>query len=359
MVKICLTGGPCGGKSSSLSVLDQELSARGYKVFIVSEAATELINGGIAPVGLSFQKKVLAAQLAKEKIFDEAAKEAGTDKVVILCDRGILDQLAYMTKEELLEMAKEYGLTETDLSSRYDAVYHLVTAANGTDFYTKSNNKARYESAEEAIIKDNKTISAWTGHPHLRIIDNSTGFDEKIQRLVDDVFHFLGEPEPMEVERKFLIKKPTEDVLNNIEYISKTSIVQTYLRPNGNTERRVRQRGSKETSYSFYYTEKTEVSLGNRVEVEKKISGRQYLDLLLEADTSRHSIVKDRYCFFYENQYFEMDIYPFSEDKAILEIELKSIDDQVNIPEYISVIEEVTGDEKYKNSTLAITQSFE
>lgn len=353
MLKICLTGGPCGGKSTSISILEQELTARGYRVFVVSETATELITGGITPSGLAFQEKIFSVQMAKEKAYEEAAAECGTDNTVILCDRGIMDQLAYITKEQLLEIAKKYDLTESRIMANYDAVYHLVTAANGTDCYTKANNPARYESAAEAIKKDNKTIAAWTGHPHLRVIDNSTGFDEKVQRLLDDVFHLLGEPVPSEIERKFLVKKPSLNDLDNIEYISKSDIFQTYLKTEDNIERRVRQRGTKEAGYTFYLTEKKELSPGTRVENEKKITQGQYLNLLMEADTRKRPIFKERYCFLYKNQYFELDVYPFTFNEAILEIELKDISQEVELPDFIEIIREVTDDPNYKNSSLA------
>ena len=73
------------------------------------------------------------------------------------------------------------------------------------------NNAARRESPEEARQKDSETINAWTGHPHLRVIDNSTDFSGKIKRVTEEVFSLLGEPIPTEIERKFLIKKPTLD----------------------------------------------------------------------------------------------------------------------------------------------------
>lgn len=355
MVKICLTGGPCGGKSTSLSILEQELTARGYKVFVVPETATELITGGIVPKGISFQNKVFASQMTKESVYEEAAKECDTDKVVILCDRGLMDQLAYITREQLMEIAKQYNLTEADIYARYDAVYHLVTAANGTDCYTKANNAARYETAEEAIQRDNMTKGAWTGHPHLRVIDNSTDFKGKVNRLLEDVFHLLGEPVPSEIERKYLIKKPTDEVLKNIEYISKANIFQVYLNEKSGkgTERRVRQRGMKDTGYTYYYTEKKEVSAGTRVEVEKRITQNDFNNYLMDVDTSKHPIVKERYCFLYLDQYFELDIYPHTAYEAILEIELKSIGQEVKLPDFIEVIKEVTDDVAYKNNSLA------
>lgn len=53
------------------------------------------------------------------------------------------------------------------------------------------------------------------------------------------------------------------------------------------------------------------------------------------------------------NCYLELDIYPFWKDKAILEIELASEDEEISIPNEIKIIKEVTDDENYKNANLA------
>mgnify|MGYP003304886190 CR=1 FL=1 len=48
MVKrIVLTGGPGSGKTSVLEKINQVYSSEGYKVIIVPETATELMNNGI------------------------------------------------------------------------------------------------------------------------------------------------------------------------------------------------------------------------------------------------------------------------------------------------------------------------
>lgn len=358
MLKICLTGGPCAGKTSSIARIDWELQQRGYKVFIIPETATEIISSGIAPgdnISIKdFQYMIFKLQKEKESVFEHAASFYDLDKVVIICDRGYMDQLAYIDKEDFLEFTKKFGLSESQLLNAYDSVIHLVTAASGTDCYTTENNAARRETAEEAIEMDNKTLRSWIGHPHLRVIDNSTDFDGKIQRVLNEIFSMLGEPVPTEVERKFLIQKPSNDVIKSIPLLEKTNIIQTYLVNNENgAERRIRQRGTKENGYAFYYTEKQNQDRGRRIEREKKISERQYVELFSETDTAKHQIVKDRYCFLYKNQYFELDIYPFDNKNAILEIELKDINDSIELPPFIDIIKEVTDDIKYKNSSIA------
>lgn len=358
MLKICLTGGPCAGKTSSIAKIDWELSQRGYKVFVVPETATEIIPNGIRPGGKipvkDFQRIIFMLQKAKEEAYAEAAKFYNPDKVVIICDRGYMDQLAYISKEEFLKISAEYGWNESDLMNAYDGVIHLVTAAKGTDCYTTDNNSARRETAEEAIALDDITMKAWVGHPHLRVIDNSTDFEGKIQRVLDEIFSMLGEPVPTEVERKFLIKNPDSSVLQMVPMLEKTTIIQTYLTSmEDETERRIRQRGTKENGYAFYYTEKSNLGDGKRTEREKKISERQYIELLPEADTSKHQIVKNRHCFLYKDQYFELDTYPFDNENAILEIELKNIDDKIELPPFISIIKEVTDNMNYRNSAIA------
>jgi DNA replication protein DnaC len=44
--KICLTGGPCAGKTTALTHLQHVLTKKGIRVFSVPEAATLLMKGG-------------------------------------------------------------------------------------------------------------------------------------------------------------------------------------------------------------------------------------------------------------------------------------------------------------------------
>lgn len=57
-------------------------------------------------------------------------------------------------------MLEELRYTPVALrDQRYDAIVHLVTAADGADrFYTLANNSTRTESAEQAIAMDRRTL---------------------------------------------------------------------------------------------------------------------------------------------------------------------------------------------------------
>ncbi len=186
--KIVITGGPCAGKTTAMDMLRQHFSGKGYRVYMGSETATDLISGGVAPwiLGIpAFQTAVFSLQKAKEDAIERAARSMETEKVLIVLDRGLLDGKAYMAPEEYAQILEENGLTEEEINARYDGVFHLVTAANGArDYYTLANNATRTETVEEAVLLDRRTAEVWMKHPNLKIIDNSTGFAEKMTRLL-------------------------------------------------------------------------------------------------------------------------------------------------------------------------------
>lgn len=358
ITKIAITGGPCAGKSTALSWINEEFTKKGYKVLFIPETATELITGGVAPwtceTDIDFQTAILKLQLAKEEIFEEVAQHLyDAQKVLIVCDRGTLDGKAYIEKHNFDKILNNLHLTETQLRGSYDAVFHLVTAAKGaSEFYTLANNSARTETIEEAIANDDKIISAWTGHSHFRVIDNSTDFKKKMQRFVTEISNFLGEPTPYEIERKFLIEYPDIAKLEADKNCGKVEIIQTYLKSNDDKEIRVRQRGNN-GSYIYTKTIKQTINGLKRLETEKRLTQAEYINLLMDADTTKHQIRKTRYCLVYNNQYFEIDIYPFWNDVAIMEIELNNESQTIEFPPQIKIIKEVTDDIEYKNSNLA------
>ena len=357
ITKIVLTGGPCGGKSTGLSRIRNAFTDRGYRVLIIPETASELIDNGVSfstcGTPAEFQSCLMNLQLAKERTFERAAASMPDEKILIVCDRGALDNKAYMTADEFARLLDSIGTNEIELRDGSDAVFHLTTAAKGAEaYYTTANNTARTETPEQAAALDDKLISAWTGHPHLRIIDNSTGFDEKINRLISEIALFLGEPEPYEIERKFLIEYPDTAALLALPNCEKVEIIQTYLRSPADEEIRVRQRGS-DGNYIYYETRKKRVSGVKRLEFERRLTVQEYLRRLMDADPERSPIRKDRYCLADGNQYFEIDVYPFWSDKAILEIELSDPEEAIRFPSMLKIIREVTDDENYRNAALA------
>ena len=357
ITKIVITGGPCAGKTTAMSWIQNYFAKTGYAVLFVPETATELIGGGLAPwtcgTGLDFQKCLMRLQLEKERVFEQGACSMKAEKALIVCDRGALDNKAYMSEAEFAAVCAEAGSSEVELRDQYDAVFHLVTAAKGAvKYYTTANNAARTETPEQAAALDDKLIAAWTGHPHLRVIDNATDFEDKLKRLVAEISAFLGEPEPYEIERKFLIDYPDTAWLESLPNCRRVEIIQTYLKAEDGCETRVRQRGE-DGHYIYYLTTKKPVSDVKRIEIERRLSKDEYLRLLMDADPERRPIRKTRYCLTHENQYFEIDVYPFWRDQAVVEIELRDENLPVNFPQQLKIRREVTGEEAFKNAALA------
>ena len=355
--KIVITGGPCAGKTTALSWIANDLPQKGYRVVFVPETATELIGGGITPWGcgtnLDYQRCQMELQLEKERLFERGARTIPADKVLIICDRGTMDNKAYMTKEEFEQILRELHTSEVELRDRYDAVFHLVTAAKGaTEAYTLANNAARYETVEQAVALDDRIVAGWMGHPHLRIIDNTTNFEKKLERLLHEILSFLGEPEPLEMERKFLIEYPDISWLERQPNCRKVDITQTYLLSNPGEEVRVRQRGY-DGNYTYYETRKKPIDGLKRVELERKLTRKEYLKRLVKADPNKRTIRKTRYCLMYQGQYFEIDVYSFWSDRAVVEIELSDEHAPVTLPPELKIIREVTDDPAYRNAAMA------
>ena len=357
ITKIVITGGPCAGKSTAMSWIQNAFTARGYVVLFVPETATELITGGVAPWtcgrNVDFQKCLMNLQVVKEKTFERAASTMDAQKVLIVCDRGALDNKAYMNDAEFAEALEASGLSEVELRDDYAAVFHLVTAAKGAEmFYTTANNSARIETVEEAVALDDKILSSWAGHPHLRIIDNTMSFEDKMKKLVAEIASFLGEPGPYKAKRKYLVEYPDINWLENNPTCRRIEINQTYLKCAEGEEVRIRQRGIN-GNYIYFQTIKRKVNGVKRVELERRLSQSEYLRLLMDADITMHPIRKTRYCLIHEKQSFDVDVYPFWKDKAIVEIELSDENTPIVLPEQIKVIREVTGDENYEIIALA------
>lgn len=122
-----------------------------------------------------------------------------------------MDGQAYVTEQVWQALLDETAWSTIQLRDRrYECVIHMETAANGAvKFYTGENNEARYESIEEARVLDKKLIDAWTGHPAFHVIDNikDQNFQDKVNRVVESVFHTIGLPIAQTFYKKFLLVK--------------------------------------------------------------------------------------------------------------------------------------------------------
>ena len=156
----------------------------------------------------------------------------------------------------------------------------------------------------------------------------------------------------LEIERKFLIEYPDVEKLELLPNCQRVEIIQTYLTAPDGEETRVRQRGAN-GNYIYMQTTKKKISDVKRVEVERRLTKDEYLRLLMDADPDCRPIRKTRYCLTYDNQYFEIDLYPFWDHQAIVELELRDEKEEIRFPKELRVIREVTDDDAFKNASLA------
>lgn len=356
VIKIVLTGGPCSGKTTALAYVSKKLRKQGIEVITIEEQATKLILSGKTPQLLGryeFHKLLFELQLAEENEKIDIAKKMSCEKVVILFDRGLLDSKAFVTQEEFNRYSSLNGANEDIIRNSYDAVFHLVTAADGAESaYNLTNNTARSETVEQAKMIDKEILSVWTGTPHLRVIDNSTSFDKKLERLMTEILSFLGIPKHFEIERKFLIEYPNLDVLNKMKTCRRIPITQAYLTTPEEGYFRIRKRGEEKNAV-YIKTVKIKISDIKRIEIENYISEKEYNEYMNKKKYITGVISKDRYCIVWNSSYYELDVYPFWNDKATIEIELLAENQPYKLPDFIKLIREVTFEQEFRNLALA------
>lgn len=129
-----------------------------------------------------FEEELIKLEIAMENALRGMARTE-TKPVVVLCDRGLMDIRAYVTKDIWETLLQRVGFTEEDLLKRYDVVCHLVTTAlDAEEFYTTSNNQARRETPEEARNLDAATFNCWIAHTALHRIGNEgRTFQQKLE----------------------------------------------------------------------------------------------------------------------------------------------------------------------------------
>jgi CYTH domain-containing protein/thymidylate kinase len=360
ITKIVLTGGPCAGKTSALVSVIEHFSSLGFKVFTIPEVPTLFTQAGMDYLtknkGFFYQgeKATLEIQMALEDKFTRMAQEFEED-CLIVCDRGTMDISAYMSPETWEEITRAVGTSTPELRQRYDAVLHLVSAADGAEqYYTTANNASRNESNNEEGLRiarglDKKVIKAWMGHPHLRVINNDEDFDKKMNRVLKEISDVLSLPQPIVDERKYIV-----DVIGELpDDCTESKITQCYLKGDADAEVRLRRREWQGKVVNVHTTRKR-ISPNEEIVTERQINNNLYEMMLALADPERQPIHKLRKSFIWKGQYFELDFYKDQLDGLII-LETKGITEHksVKFPPFIRVIEDITCSTEYYNYNLA------
>ncbi len=356
MLKVALTGIPSSGKTTVINGILERFTEQGYRVLIVPETATEFINSGITPVGenkidpLIFQELVLRKQLSKEELYEYAANCLGSDKVIILFDRGTLDGYAYVPEEEMNEVMNKVGVSKRDLLLNYHAILFLEGSPK---FFTTENNVARYEKdASEAAALRQRLLNSYLGHDNLRVIKPREQMKDKQEEVINILSNMLGNPTRLRDQKKFLVSDVNiEEFLKNVGS-GIVDIDQDYLvSENSEEEYRVRKMTQGNDS-SYHFTVIKKLANGTReILKEETINEKAYEKLLALKNKELASIKKTRYSFVYASQYYKLD--SFEDGLMVLEVNLTKENPTLTLPDFVSVVEDVTNDPDYTNINIA------
>ena len=206
-MKLVLTGGPSGGKTTLAQAIQREFAS---SVHVIPEAASIVYGGGWprrkSVDGVQHQQR--AIYFVQRELESLLAFE-NSDKLLI-CDRGSIDGIAYWpssgsggaaagttagvgvggeTRDNAYNGPTHAGFLESVGSTlareirRYDWVLHLDTAPVSSYDLT---NALRNESFEEARRLNEKIKSAWAAHPQRFIVESHEGghFIDKLQRAL-------------------------------------------------------------------------------------------------------------------------------------------------------------------------------
>lgn len=352
---VVLTGGPCAGKTSALVKVIDHFSSLGYKVFTIPEVPTMFLQAGmdyLTPNKAYFyegEKATLEVQLQLEDSFRRIASHI-YEPVLIVCDRGTLDISTYLSPEMWRELTRLAGVTDAELRGRYDAVLHLVSAADGAEqFYTTATNKERKEDIATARERDKRIIKAWAEHPLFHVINNHENFDNKLNRVLQEISSVLGLPQPITEERRYIVEV-TGEVAGAIE----SDVTQTFLSADPRTEARLQKRVWQGKEVNVLTTRKR-LSSSEQVETERQITDNVYESLLQQADPYRQPIRKRRKSFIWKGQYFNLDHFLSpAEGLNILETKCIGRGEAVKFPPFVRVLEDITGNGRYDNYNLAV-----
>ncbi|XP_004537574.1 TRPL translocation defect protein 14 isoform X5 [Ceratitis capitata] len=374
--KVVLTGGPCGGKTTGQSRLCTFFENLGWKVFRVPETATVLLSGGVKFSDLTdkeafkFQENLIRTMIQIENTYFELGQSSQRD-CLIICDRGVMDASAYISKEKWEKMMSANNWNPIELrDNRYHQILHLVSAANGAeDFYTTEDHACRSEGVDIARELDYKSAAAWVGHPYFDVIDNSTNFETKMNRLIEAVCQKVGidiGDRLLATSRKlkFLVASLPPD--SEFPPFQDFDVVHHYLQSSGpKVQARLRKRGQK-NHWSYIHTiRRPNVHGQSRIEVKTQLTHRDYMNLLAQRDDAHFTIYKRRRCFLINNQYFQLDIYrepshPRCKGLILLETYSSHTGDALKnyMPKFLNIVKEVTGDPAYSMFNLSLREDW-
>jgi CYTH domain-containing protein len=392
--RLVLTGGPCGGKTTGQARLCTFFESIGWKVYRVPATSTVLAGAGVKSdisklsddILVQFYGNLLKMVMQIEQTYFDLASTC-VENCLVVCDGGTMDLRANLTDEQWLRVMSDAGWNDVELrDSRYNQTVHMVSVANATNGRRRHFSSHTSMDMETARQRDLMVSQAWVGHPYYDVIDNSTDFDRKLMRMIAAVcdrldIHIGDRLATDSYKRKFLIRKLPD--ISLFPQFQDFTVVHDYLvTPNSKMQARIRRRGQN-ANWTYTHTIRCpQVTAADNTgrdsaaspvandngkdpavscetpELKMQVSAREYELLLAQKDSSHHTVYKTRRCFLCDNQYFQMDIYEEPcpnrcRGLILLETYTSMKGDDFEVPGFLGVVKEVTGDPAYSMYNLS------
>lgn len=308
--------------------------------------------------------KLLAAQASVDlqvSLEDYFARIASIQKkdTLIVSENGIVEILARFPegiRDQVLESNK--WTLEDIRDNRYDAVLHMVTAANGAEeFYHLTRSKVK--SPEDALDIDRAIQKAWNGHPDYTLITNfkERTFKEKIEETYKQVCRAINRPSEKVTMNKYLITTTFD--FSKIPTTMKSVFSETIsMLPSGDESIQywIKKRENKSTgNMSYSFAQHIEGREGkSSIEMKHTLSSRRYNECLAMIDKSKSPVFKLVVNFIIDSHNYVVETFRLGNSTSSVSLLLKYPGSPV--PDFIETGKDVTDDEGYQNFRLASDQ---
>lgn len=205
--KIVVTGGSKTERQFAVSKLYNYFTTIGWRVITIGDASAEFAEAGINDsefhdpsnrgLWLSYKAIAMKYQMEKENNIMNLAYNMDAEKVLIVCNLGLMDVAGNMLADDFFHCIRLIGDPIDKVLRSYDAVFYLD-----------------YE----------ETVSPWASHPEFRIVS----INANPEKLSHEVLAFLGE-DKKNIERKFLIETPDTACMEELDHCKfKTVFIQGF-----------------------------------------------------------------------------------------------------------------------------------
>lgn len=157
----------------------------------------------------------------------------------------------------------------------------------------------------------------------------------------------------IEIERKYVIHLPDMEIIKKQKNYTCSQITQIYIESESSVTHRVRLREYNDGKKLYTETKKIRIDKMSVIEDEQSINTERFLELKSKIKKGTAPVLKSRHTFEYKGQVFEIDVYPNWKRTCIMETELPDRSTEVEMPEFIQIVSEVTGEKKYSNASMA------